>query len=90
MKAKFDVKKDDGTIIGGYFWNRRKKKNSIEVRINASDQQSCILINAFTREIMFMGDISFRVKRLVMNKNGSNVESLMTEEEWSKEIARRL
>jgi hypothetical protein len=90
MNAKFEVKKDDGSIVGGYFWNRKKKKNAIEVRINASDQQSFVLINAFTREIVFMGDINFRVKRVKMTRNGAIYENLFTEDEWSKEIARRL
>jgi len=75
---------------GRYQWNRRKKKNAIEIMVEYNGQVSYVLINAERKEISFAGDINFFVNKITTTKNGFREEKLLTEEQFAKLVAKKL
>jgi hypothetical protein len=87
--AKSEFVTLDGNT-GRYQWNRRKKKNAIEIMVEYNGMVSFVLINAERKEISFAGDLNFFVSKITTDRNGYKTEKLLTEEQFAKMVAKKL
>jgi hypothetical protein len=89
MTEKREFVAIDGTIMK-YEWRRHKKKDAIEVIAEIKGKMSHILINARLGEITFLGEIDWKVGKIVTDKNGFKMIRLKTEDEFARDVAKRL